>query len=160
MEKNIDIDPNRQRIGQRIAELRKEKGYSQAKLAELTGFAPGNIARVELGRYSTGIDILSKIASALDARLDIVKNDTTTGEDIATQENDLVEIEKHWHHPTDKIAATYDQVHYILELIHQLGKEYCKWEFSSVTNAQRSLTKNDASRIIDALLARQKVIIR
>lgn len=39
----------RERIGQRIAELRKEQGISQAKLSELTGIGSGHIARIELG---------------------------------------------------------------------------------------------------------------
>lgn len=64
---------DRERIGKRIAEIRKQKGISQAKLSELTGIAPGNIARIELGKYSTGIDILSKIAKALNYRVDFVE---------------------------------------------------------------------------------------
>lgn len=63
----------RERIGKRIAEIRKNKGISQAKLAELTNIAPGNIARIETGKYSTGIDLLSKIADALDFKLDFVE---------------------------------------------------------------------------------------
>lgn len=42
----------RERIGKRIAELRKQKGLSQVKLAELAGIDLGHIARIELGRYS------------------------------------------------------------------------------------------------------------
>ncbi|MCZ2505101.1 helix-turn-helix domain-containing protein [Bacteroides fragilis] len=63
----------RERIGKRIAEIRKTKGLSQAKLSELTGIAPGNIARIETGKYSTGIDILSKIANALGYKLDFTE---------------------------------------------------------------------------------------
>lgn len=63
----------RERIGKRIAEIRKAKGLSQAKLSELTGIAPGNIARIETGKYSTGIDILSKIANALGYKLDFTE---------------------------------------------------------------------------------------
>lgn len=63
----------RKRIGKRIAEIRKIKGISQAKLAEITGMTPGNIARIELGKYSTGIDILSKIAEGLGYQLDFIK---------------------------------------------------------------------------------------
>lgn len=63
----------RERIGKRIAEIRKQKGISQAQLSELTGIAPGNIARIELGKYSTGIDLLSKIAQALNYRIDFVE---------------------------------------------------------------------------------------
>ena len=65
---------DRERIGKRIAEIRKSKGLSQAKLAELTDIAPGNIARIETGRYSTGIDLLSKIADALGYKLDFIEN--------------------------------------------------------------------------------------
>lgn len=64
---------DRERIGKRIAEIRKQKGISQAQLSELTGIAPGNIARIELGKYSTGIDILSRIAKALNYRVDFVE---------------------------------------------------------------------------------------
>lgn len=63
----------RERIGKRIAEIRRTKGLSQAKLSELTGIAPGNIARIETGKYSTGIDILSKIANALGYKLDFTE---------------------------------------------------------------------------------------
>lgn len=68
---------DRERIGKRIAQLRMEAGISQYKLAELTGLVPGNIARIETGKYSTGIDILSKIGDALGYQLDFVpkKND-------------------------------------------------------------------------------------
>ena len=64
---------DRERIGKRIAEIRRDKGLSQAKLAELTGIAPGNIARIETGKYSTGIDLLSKIADALGYNLDFIE---------------------------------------------------------------------------------------
>lgn len=64
---------DRERIGKRIAEIRKSKGVSQAKLSGLTGIAPGNIARIEMGRYSTGIDLLSKIADALGYKLDFLE---------------------------------------------------------------------------------------
>lgn len=64
---------DRERIGKRIAELRQSKQLSQVKLAELTGIAPGNIARIELGKYSTGIDLLSKIGDALGCKIDFVE---------------------------------------------------------------------------------------
>lgn len=51
-----------------------EAGVSQYKLAELTDLAPGNIARIETGKYSTGIDILSKIGDALGYQLDFIEN--------------------------------------------------------------------------------------
>ncbi len=68
---------DRERIGKRIAQMRMEAGISQYKLAELTGLAPGNIARIETGKYSTGIDLLSKIGDALGYELDFVRHDTS-----------------------------------------------------------------------------------
>lgn len=61
---------DRERIGKRIAEIRKTKGLSQVKLAESAGIDPGHIARIELGKYSTGIDVLSKIAEVFGMVLD------------------------------------------------------------------------------------------
>ena len=62
----------RERIGARIAELRREKGMTQKDLAEATGLIQPNIARIENGRYSTSLDTLARIADALDARLDFI----------------------------------------------------------------------------------------
>ena len=62
----------RKRIGTRIAEIRKDKGLTQAQLAEATGLQQAHIARIETGRYSVGLDTLALIATALDARVDII----------------------------------------------------------------------------------------
>lgn len=63
----------RERIGSRIKEIRKLRGLSTTQLAELTGLKQPNIVRIESGRYSTGLDILCKIAEALSCRLDFIK---------------------------------------------------------------------------------------
>lgn len=60
------------RIGKRIAELRKEKGLSQTRLAQLTGFDRGYIAKIELGTFDIGIENLSKISSALGVMIDFI----------------------------------------------------------------------------------------
>ena len=62
----------RQRIGLKIKQLREEAGMQQEELAEKTGLLVPNISRIEAGKYSTGQDILSKIATALGKKLDIV----------------------------------------------------------------------------------------
>lgn len=59
-------------IGTKLRELRESKGLSLRQLAELTGFAHQNIYKIEQGRYSVGIDVLSKICDALDAKVEIV----------------------------------------------------------------------------------------
>lgn len=60
------------RIGKRIAELRKERGLSQTKLAQLTGFDRGYIAKIELGTFDIGIENLSKISNALGVMIDFI----------------------------------------------------------------------------------------
>lgn len=69
---------DRERIGKRIAELRKEKQMTAEELAAKTGLQRPNISRIESGRYSTGIDVLSKIAEALDCEIDFVTINETT----------------------------------------------------------------------------------
>ena len=65
----------RLRIGSRIKELRHKRGVSSYRLAEMTGLQRQNISRIESGKYSTGVDILSKIAAALGCNLDFVENE-------------------------------------------------------------------------------------
>lgn len=64
---------DRIRIGARIAALRKARGMTQAQLAEACGMKKPNITRIETGRYSTGLDILAKIAKALDCTIDFIE---------------------------------------------------------------------------------------
>lgn len=64
---------HRIRIGQRLKEIRKERGMTATELAELCGLSQTTISKVENGRWSASVDILSKICEVLDARLDIVK---------------------------------------------------------------------------------------
>lgn len=63
---------DKQRIGMRIAEVRKQKGFSQRKLAELVGTDYATITRVELGKNSTGIDVLARICKPLGLRVELV----------------------------------------------------------------------------------------
>lgn len=52
-------------IAQRIKEAREKKGLSQDNLAEKTGIARPNIARLEGGRHIPTLSTLQKIAEAL-----------------------------------------------------------------------------------------------
>lgn len=61
----------REEIGQRIAQLRKEKGLTQEQLSQMTGLDRANIAKIENGRYNTGIDIIGKICDALGCRIEL-----------------------------------------------------------------------------------------
>lgn len=59
-------------IGKRIAEERSKLGLSQRDLAGLSGYDPATIAKIELGRWSAGIDMLGRIAEAMGLKVDLV----------------------------------------------------------------------------------------
>lgn len=69
----MEISDNRKRIGNKIAQLRKEAGLSQEKLAEMAGIDRTNVSKMENGRYNISIDLLSKVAYALNTDIDLVK---------------------------------------------------------------------------------------
>jgi transcriptional regulator with XRE-family HTH domain len=65
----IRNEQERQRIGQDIAQLRKEKRMTQQDLADRVEMQRAHIARIEAGRYSVGLDTLTAIGQALGKRL-------------------------------------------------------------------------------------------
>lgn len=69
----IETQKNRiknQIIDQYIA-IRKEKGLSQEKIAKMTGIARTNIVRIESKRNVPTIEILAKLAEAIDMEVEI-----------------------------------------------------------------------------------------
>lgn len=54
------------KLGKRIQEIRKKKGMSQEKLAELVGIEPNNISHIEKGKNYPTPENIAKIARALD----------------------------------------------------------------------------------------------
>jgi DNA-binding XRE family transcriptional regulator len=63
----------RKRIGSRIKEIRRESHVEAKTLSMLTGIDAANICRIEQGKYSVGLDVLSKMANAMGYRVDLVK---------------------------------------------------------------------------------------
>jgi transcriptional regulator with XRE-family HTH domain len=61
----------RSTIGNRIAELREQKGMTQKELAEKSDILQNNISRIEAGRYNVTLDTLAKLAAALSATLEL-----------------------------------------------------------------------------------------
>lgn len=66
----------RERIGKRIAELRKTRGISQARLAQLTKLDSSYIGKIEKGRFDIGIDNLCRIVEVLGYRIDFIDEKT------------------------------------------------------------------------------------
>ncbi|ANY68773.1 hypothetical protein BBD42_21605 [Paenibacillus sp. BIHB 4019] len=57
------------KIGKRVREIRKAKGYSQTSLGEKCGFAFSYIGGIERAENNISIKSLEKIADALDVEL-------------------------------------------------------------------------------------------
>jgi transcriptional regulator with XRE-family HTH domain len=66
------------RIADQVAEHRKQRGLSQAQLAELVGTTQSAIARLESGGRPPRIDTLLRIANALDCELEVELRPRTT----------------------------------------------------------------------------------
>lgn len=62
----------RERIGQRIAALRKLAGMSQDQLALRAGLQRTHVSRIEAGKYAVTLETIQAIAEALYMTVDIV----------------------------------------------------------------------------------------
>ncbi len=59
----------KQLLGNRIRELRKNKGLSQDQLSEVVGIDPKHLSRIELGKSFPYMETLEAIARALQVEL-------------------------------------------------------------------------------------------
>ena len=59
-------------IGNRIAEIRRDRGLSQDELAELSTLSRISIARYETGKIEPGAKALGRIAEALEVPTDVL----------------------------------------------------------------------------------------
>lgn len=62
----------RDRIGSRIASLRKLAGLTQEELAIKAGLQRTHVGRIEAGRYAVTLETIQAIAEALDMTVDII----------------------------------------------------------------------------------------
>jgi len=76
MEKIIDI----KNLGNNVRRYREDKGFTAAKLAELTGVSISHINNIESASSHASAEVLVRISSALDVPLDLLLCDSLTGE--------------------------------------------------------------------------------
>ena len=62
----------RERIGNRIAALRKKAGLTQEQLADRAGLQRTHVGRIEAGRYAVTLEVVQAIAEALGMTVDII----------------------------------------------------------------------------------------
>ena len=62
----------RERIGNRIAALRKKAGLTQEQLANRAGLQRTHVGRIEAGRYAVTLEVVQAIAKALGMTVEII----------------------------------------------------------------------------------------
>jgi len=56
-------------VGQRLGELRRQRGFTQESLAEAVGIQPHGLSRIEQGHRAPSLSTLATLAAALDVTL-------------------------------------------------------------------------------------------
>ncbi len=69
---DVEKQQTRDRIGARIAMLRKQSGMTQEELANRAGLQRTHVGRIEAGRYAVTLETVQAIAQALGMTVDIV----------------------------------------------------------------------------------------
>mgnify|MGYP002515843765 FL=1 len=62
----------RKTMGASIRSLRMHRGLTQEELAQKAGITRANLASIEAGKYSAGLDVLNKIANAMGVKVEIM----------------------------------------------------------------------------------------
>jgi transcriptional regulator with XRE-family HTH domain len=70
--RNRKIEAPSEPLGDRLARLRRAKGWSQRELAAQAGTKSNQISKFERGRYQPNLETLSKLAEALETSTDFL----------------------------------------------------------------------------------------
>ena len=66
------LNDKRKAIGESIRKMRTAQGWEQEQLAQIAGITTANLRSIEAGKYAVNIDVLNKIAGALNAELRMI----------------------------------------------------------------------------------------
>ena len=72
-----DRNDERERVGAQIRSLREERNLEAKDLAKYADIDASNLSRIEKGKFSPGLDVLCKIAAAMDCSVEIIPNGAT-----------------------------------------------------------------------------------
>ena len=80
------------KLNEKIKRIRKDKGMSQAEMADMTGIHKAHFSRIERVKFQPSIDLLKKMAKALDVTTDYLLNDEVDDfTPVRVQDKTLVE---------------------------------------------------------------------
>lgn len=71
-QKTFDEEEKRLKTAVMVVELREQHGLSQQALADKVGVPKSTISRIENARVSTSIQMLERIAEAVDRKLEMI----------------------------------------------------------------------------------------
>jgi len=63
----------RQKIGNRIRQVREERGYSQEQLADMMDINRSTISKIENGKFSITVDYLVRFSIFLDYEFKVIE---------------------------------------------------------------------------------------
>ena len=75
MEKDQIIYDKRKAMGESIRAMRAAQGWGQEQLAQIAGITAANVRSIEAGKYAVNIDVLNKIAGALNVELRMIEKE-------------------------------------------------------------------------------------
>ena len=105
-----------QEIGDRISQLRKNKGYSQDELAKLLGISRPSLTQVELGKRNLSVIELMKIADNLSISIDKLLSSDFKIDDLELESDEVEESQElRISIPKLKVDKFKDILLYILE---------------------------------------------
>lgn len=80
------------KLHEKIKNLRNNKDWSQAELAQKLGLSHGHITRLETGKFNPSTEVLKKISELFDISADFLLDDSTDSEfDIEIKNKPLSE---------------------------------------------------------------------
>lgn len=78
-------------LGENIKKLRKQRGWSQSELAEKASITLTHVNRLETGKYNPSIDVVLRLARALDVTLDQLVLDNLADVSVHIENKNLAE---------------------------------------------------------------------
>jgi transcriptional regulator with XRE-family HTH domain len=116
------------RIGKRIRELRKKRGYTLRELGEKLNFDHSYLSKVENGRKTPSIELLQQMADFFsvdisyffmkDEELELFEDDEK--ELLFDKELDLKELKERFHLTIDGVPATDEEIEEAIKYIKAL----------------------------------------
>lgn len=103
-------------IGARLQEIRRTRGLTQEQFAEAVGIQPPTLSRYETGRRSMSVDLLVRVAGALDVPVDRLLQGHACRSSVLDEDESVATLKERW------LALGEKERELVLELLASLAK--------------------------------------